>query len=126
LFSEVAEGEFAISTVRDAVKDIYARARKLPLKWIDDDDDREWDGGIKDMADATVIRAGVDEESGDTLRLTYIYEGKEYESDVRPYDAGYEALLDKLVVAVNVPIAEFRAYRGSALLTVRKLHVRGA
>lgn len=125
LFSESAEAEFAISAVRDAVKDIYARAGREHPGWIDDDEDRGWDGGVGGVAHLSVRRAGVDEEV-DPLRVTYIYKGEEYESEVRPFDPGYEKVLEELVERLNVPVSEVRAYRGAQLLRSRKLHMRGS
>lgn len=126
LFSEVVEADFAIGAVRDAVKDIYARAGKQQPAWIYDDADRGWDGGMKGVAHATVIRRRANENPGDLLRITYIHEGKEYESEIRPYASDYEFLLDQLIASVTVPISEVRAYRGNDLLAARSLHTRGA
>lgn len=84
LFPEVQEADRAIITVRDAIADIFTRVGKLPPDWLRDDDDRGWDRGPTCMANAQVIQGGVDPRGKDTVRISYEYKDREYDTGFYP------------------------------------------
>jgi len=84
LFPPASDADDVISTVRDAVTDIYARAGKACPSWLRDDEDKGWDRARDQWPHGTVVNAGVDPAGADTVRIAYEHKGKEYDSDLFP------------------------------------------
>lgn len=121
------EADNAISTVRDAVSDIFARAGKVCPPWLQDDDDKGWefDKWITG-AHLTQIYAGVDPQGEDTVRISYEYKDKEYDHVLLPPGSDHGPHIEALLKNLNIPVAAVRAYRGRNLLYERKVTMRGA
>ncbi len=78
LFPEATVADHAISTLRNAIVDIYTRTGKHPPAWIQDDDDRGWDHNRGSLGHLTVSEPGVDPQHPTTIRIAYVYKGREY------------------------------------------------
>lgn len=126
LLSPVMEAERAITILRKAIKAILDLVGLPHPAWINDDVDRGWqgEGAIETSSHATLIRADVDENSSEAIRVTYILHGKEHVSETAPPSTSYTALLDQLLGSLNVPVDAVRAYRGSNLLEERRPNLR--
>jgi hypothetical protein len=90
LFPEFGEADDAISIVRDAATDIFARAGKSCPSWLRDDDDKGWDHGSQSRADVSSVHLGVDPQGEDTIRISYEYKGREYDSNFLPPGTDHE------------------------------------
>jgi hypothetical protein len=120
LFPTLAEADLTITALRKGIRSIYRHAQKTTPDWIQDDQDRGWDGGNTDLIHGTVVVGGADENDPESIRLTYIYRGKEYTrailrpaSDISPYT--YELL------RTGLPISAIRVYRGQELINEQSL-----
>lgn len=122
LFSPVEEAERAITTLRLAIKDMFARTGMAVEVWPDDDQDAV-DPRKGGFANATVLRAGATRETG--VRITYVMLGEEYETEVAPPDADYVALMEDLLRRIVVPISAVRAYCGDELIDEMTVRMRG-
>lgn len=126
LFSGAEHADDAIDVLRQAIKSIYDHAGKSPPKWVDDSDDRGWDTGRDSLGHATVIRAGVNENENEAIKITYTYKDREYVCEVLPTGADPEPVIDLLIKNVNIPISRVRAYVGDTILIERDLPMRGS
>ena len=120
------EADKAISIVRDAVSDIFARAVKGCPPWLQDDDDKGWDRGQSMMAHLTQIHAGVDPQGEDAVRISYEYKDREYDHAFLPPGSDHGPHIEALLKSLSIPVAAVRAYRGRMLLYERKVEMRGA
>jgi len=126
LFPEFGEADLAISTVRDAITDIFNRAGKPPPVWLQDDGDKGWDRGNGSMAHGAVIHAGVDPQGEETVRISYEYKDKEYDSEFLPPGTDYGPRIEHLLHSLRIPVTAVRAYQGRIMVYERKLQMRGA
>lgn len=126
LLATVEQADVAISVLRDAIKEVCLLAGLASPRWADDDDDRGWDSlGVKSVAHATVVKAGVNPDDPTTIRTTYLIQGKEYPDLFLPPGTSPREALDSLVGRLNVPVSAVRVYIGKDLIEERKLNVRG-
>ena len=125
LFAEAEDADNAIDVLQQAIRSIYDHAGKSPPKWVDDSDDRGWDTGRDLLGHATVIRAGVNENENEPIKITYTYKDREYVCEVLPAGADPEPVIDRLIKNVNIPISRVRAYVGDMILVDRDLPMRG-
>lgn len=123
LFAPVTEAETAITTLRDAIKDMYIRTGNQVEAWPDDDEDAV-DPRKGGFANATVISAGVTRETG--LRICYVMFGQEYESEVTHPDKDPVPLMEDLLRKIKVPISAVRAYRGDEMVEEISVRMRGS
>lgn len=123
LFAQVGEAENSISTLRLAIKDMYARTGNPAETWPNDDQDAV-DPRTGGFANGTVIKAGVTRETG--LRICYVMFGQEYESLVALPDEDHLVLMDDLLRRITVPISRVRAYRGTELIEEVEVKTRGS
>lgn len=125
LFSGFEEADRAISTVREAINDIFAHAGKSSPAWLQDDDDKGWDRGAGSRGHLLVGRAGVDPKGEETVRISYEYKDTEYDCELCPPGTNPEPLIEHLLQSLRLPVTAVRAYRGSAMIYERKLQMRG-
>lgn len=125
LFMETSTADTAITTIREAINDIYAMAGKNAPPWVEDDYDRGWDKEQGSGAHLTAIHAGADPDSLDVIKIGYVYKDREFISSVCPPDTDPEPKLTDLIQSVRVPISRVRAYRGQTLIVDRELPMRG-
>ena len=126
LFPESADADNAVAVVREAVADLYKRARKQVPGWLRDDEDRGWDRGQRSLGHISALRGRVDPQGPDTVRIAYEYKDREYISAYEPPGTDYLPLIDDLLVRIRLPISAVRAYHGSRKVYERLLTMRGA
>jgi hypothetical protein len=126
LFPDSAMTDRTVSTVRDAISDIFHRAGKSPPGWLEDNDDKGWDCGPGSMAHGGVIGAGVDPKGDETVRVSYEYKDREYDDGFYPAGTDHEPLVERLLRNVRIPITAVRVYRGKSMIYERRLQMRGA
>jgi hypothetical protein len=124
LFAPVQEADKAISVLREAIRDLCSRVGTPVPEWIDDDDNPVAPKG--GTAHATLIHAGVREDDPGTIRITYVYKGEEYESDLLPPGTDPSSLLHDLIRRILVPISAVRAYRRDTLIEEIPVRMRGS
>jgi hypothetical protein len=125
LFLEMVDADNAITSIREAIKDIYVRAGKVAPQWVGDDYDRGWDQEQGMSAHAMIIHAGADPDSPDVIKIGYVYKGREFICSVCPPHTDPESKLIDLIQSVRIPISGVRAYRGQTLIVDRVLQIRG-
>jgi hypothetical protein len=123
LFAPVTEAETAITTLRDAIKDMCTRTGN-PVEARPDDDEDAVDPRKGGFANATVISAGVTRETG--LRICYVMFGQEYESEVTHPEEDPAPLMLHLLSKIKVPISAVRAYRGNEMIDEIVVTMRGS
>jgi hypothetical protein len=126
LFPPSTDADDAISIVRDAVSDIFARAGKACPPWLQDDDDKGWDSGQRTMGHLAEDHRGGDPQGADTIRISYEYKGREYDSALLPAGEDHGPHIEALIQNLRIPVSAVRAYKGKALLYERKVEMRGA
>jgi hypothetical protein len=127
LMAPLSEAEKAIAVLRDAIKAVSDLVGIPHPMWANDDSDRGWGGprrGFGETIDAYVIRAGIDENDPDNVRITYVLRGQEHLTEIAPPGTPHVPLLDRLIGSLNIPVEAVRAYRGSYLLEERKTKMR--
>jgi len=122
LFARVEEAEKAISVLRSAIHDLCFRLGIPPPEWIDDDENPVVPKG--GLAHLTVTGAPRDDPN--TIRITYVFQGREHEYRLLPSGTDPSPLLDELIRKVLVPISAVRAYRGETLLKEIQVKMRGS
>ncbi|MFH1672883.1 MAG: hypothetical protein ABIF87_05610 [Pseudomonadota bacterium] len=125
LFPEADEADNAIEVIREAIKDIYARAGRDAPSWVEDDYDQGWDKGWRSIAHATMTRREVDPNAADTIRVGYIYKDREHISEVLPAGTDLKPVIEQLLRDIRVPISRVRAYKGNELIVDREISMRG-
>lgn len=125
LLTPVADAERAISVLREGIKAVADLVGHPHPPWVGDDNDAGWKsrrGGS--FANACVLRAGVNEDDPDAVRITYVLRGSEFVTEIAPPGTAHGPLLDRLLTAFNVPVDFVRAYRGNVLLEERATKMR--
>lgn len=128
LFAPADEADRAISTLRDATRSLFQALSQDAPKWVYEDKADGWQGrGVsRGMAHATLIKAGADEDDPGTIRVVYVYKGKEHITDVLPAGSDPQPFIDRLIAGIIVPISEVRVYKGPNLVDKRKINMRGS
>jgi len=126
IFREAAEADWAIDTLREAIKTIYGHAGKSAPVWIDDNEDPGWDIEPRSMGHLTITHAGANIDESDTVKIIYVYNGKEYIAEVLPSGADTSSNVKNLISNIRVPISAVRVYKGIQLIEEQKLRMRGA
>lgn len=128
LFAPLEEADRAITTLREGIRAIYEHANKMPPDWIQDDEDRGWDGGHRVIVHQTTSHIGADPDDPEVIRVTYIFEGREYTravllpgTDPDPYYQYYQ-----LLRSIQFPISEIRVYRGHDIIRKEAVRTRGS
>src|SRR5262249_49394029 len=108
LFAQVDEADLAINTMRAALKDLCSLVSAPNPAWLAAADDpnvaRGARTGIVASAHLTATRAGADPNDPGTIRVGYIYGGKEYDSHVMPPGSDHLPLMAEIERSVQVPI----------------------
>lgn len=122
---EVADN--AITVIREAVVSIYSHANRIPPAWIQDDEDKGWDGngGSKMSGAASLIHAGASLDDPKVIKICYIRDNKEHISEVLPPGSDPMPYLEDLIQHVTVPISGVRAYEGNKIVFSKDLPMRG-
>lgn len=128
LFPDTSVVDDAFETIRAALEDVYARTAQAVPAWIADDSDRGWlsHGHTMGSAYLTVVRAGVEPEDPNTLRVAFTDARVEHIDGYYPSDCDPEELASDLLERVRVPISRIKVYRGDSVEIDRELPMRGA
>lgn len=125
LFPDFDEADRAISTIRDAINDIFVSVGKSPPAWLQDDDDKGWDRGPGSMFHGQAIHPGADPKGTETVRISYEYKDREYVCGFWRAGTDHEPLVERLLQNLRIPVTAVRAYRGNTMIYERKLQMRG-
>ena len=125
LFAPLEEADRAILTLREGIRAIYMHARKPAPDWIQDDEDRGWDGERRAIVHGTVTHAGANPNDPEVIRIAYVFEGKEYTREILPPGSDYRPCIDS-VLGINLPISEVRVYQGNDIIWQRPIRRRGS
>lgn len=126
LFAPGEEADRAIATLREGVHAIYVYAGKTAPEWIEDDEDRGWDGGRRVIVHQKTSHIGADPDDPEVIRVAYIFEGREYTRAVLLPGTDFEPHTDKLLRGIGIPISEVLVYQGNAVIWRRAVHRRGS
>jgi hypothetical protein len=122
LFAQVEQADKAISVLRDAIHDLYFRLGIPSPEWIDDDENPVVPK--RGLAHLTVTGARGDDPNA--IRITYIFQGREYEYRLLPPGTDPSPFLDELIRKILVPVSAVRAYRGDTLFDEVEVRMRGS
>jgi len=126
LFPDTGVADSAILIVREATKAIYKHINMTKPAWIEDDQDRGWDNGGKG-SHITMTMDGAKEDDPDVIKVAYVFEGREYVSNVYPQeDTNYEPIVNNLIRNIRIPISSVRVYKGNQLINELVLNMRGS
>lgn len=126
MFPPAKVAEDAITTVREAVKDIYARAQKPEPDWVHIDASRGWDEASKfgrHTASQTHLGASFDDPN--TTRVYLVIDGEEKLTSVFPSGHDARQTVEELVKSVNVPIEGIRVYNNGVQILDFTVAMRG-
>lgn len=126
LFPPVELAENAINHIRAAIVDLSGMMENPAPLWIQDDEDRGWDKGKGTVGHAMVVRAGVDPDSPNAVRIGYVYKGEEHICEILRDGTNPEQSISQLIQTIRVPVSRVRAYVGTTLVIDRELPMRGA
>jgi hypothetical protein len=127
LFPEAQTAIWAIETIRESIKQIYAHCSKTAPSWVDDDHDEGWTTG-RMTVHATGTSSPYLNLPG-AIRLSYMYKGREYDYDFLSPDTDVNQSLENIFSGVGKAITTVRLYRGKDLLVEYKFEsskIRGA
>ncbi len=126
LKTPLEDAENAIVVLRDGIKAAAALVGLPTPLWVDDDEDRGWQGthnGFSSTADGYVVRAGVDENDSANVLIVYVLRDEEHMVEIALPGTPHGPLLERLLGSLNVPVEAVRAYRGPTLIEERKMRI---
>ena len=128
LFPEVQEAEKAITTLREAIKDIYRHSGKPFPDWVVDDEDKGWakSNGISAFSHATLIPAGVERENPKNIIVAYVHKDREHTDRILPPGTDYTPIVEELKKGIRIPITAIKVYCGNQLIDEYEFNWRGA
>lgn len=126
MFPDATVANDAVTTVRDAVGDIYNRTNKPKPSWLNFDESRGWEARSNfGAANLTVGRNGAKIEDPDTVTIYMVVDGTEKLTTVLPAKTDPTAEIEQLLKSVRVPISGIRVYESGALLQDLVVNMRG-
>jgi len=127
LFLEFTDADEDIDIVRNACKNIYSHVNKNYPLWIDDNEDKGWDGrgGFHISANLTSLHHGANIEDPKTIKVYYVMNGEEKLSDVLPPNSDYNQAVDNILYNSNVPISKVYATQNEQVIFIKELNMRG-
>lgn len=127
MFPPAKTAEDAISTVREAVKDIYAKAHKPEPDWIHIDASRGWDAASQ-FGRPTISQAhfGTSFDDPNTTRVYLVIAGEEKLTSVFPPGHDARQTVEELVKSANVPIEGIRVYDNGVQILDFTVAMRGS
>lgn len=130
LFIPAAEGDKAISIVREAVKFIFQHAGQPSPSWIDDDQDRGWAGpkGGFQFGITTVRVTSPNSDGPGSFRVAVVFKGEERTVLELGPNEDPQAHVERLISNANAeaPISGIKVYRDGILIEERALPFRGS
>lgn len=124
LFAAVDEAQTAITVLREAVNKIHSMAGEPAPEWVEDDQNPMEPGGF--LAHGTVIKAGVDPDGPETIKITYVFRDQEHTSEVLPPGSDFLPRMEDLLRRILIPVTAIRAYRGAQVVEEWQPRMRGA
>ena len=125
-FPAPAIADEAVVVVRAGVGAVHEMVGQKAPQWIEDDSDRGWAARGGSVAHAGKIWAGASADDPLAIRVSYVCDDGEYESDIMPPDADYEPVIYGLLRAINIPISRINVRRGEKLMHTMDVNMRGA
>ena len=117
LFPDAIVADDAIDIARQAILAIYKHVEKNEPTWIKDDTDQGWaNKGVSLFGNIYTTPPGVDENSPDTIKVTYIYKDKENMRNVLPAETDPSPYVEKLIETISLPISGIKVYRGNEVI----------
>jgi hypothetical protein len=127
LFPPTSDADAAVATVRHAIQDIFQRVGKPAPVWVSDNDDPGWDDGRTPLPNGQSVVAGVDPSGPDTVRVSFVYQSKEYTYVFVPAGSDLDSYAEQLLHSLGkLRITGIRAYSGETLVYERRIRMRGA
>ncbi len=116
----------AIAVVRNAIKDIYARAGKIHPDWVDICEAKGWDTQSQ-MGMPTLAQAhfGASFDDPNTKRIFIVINGEEKLTSVFPSGHDTSKEVSELLMSVNVPIEAILIYDCGELVEEKRVMMRG-
>ena len=127
MFPPANIAEDAITTVRGAVKDVYARAQKPDPDWVHIDASRGWDAASQ-LGRPTISQAhfGTSFEDPNTTRVYLVIAGEEKLTSVFPPGHDARQTVEELLSSVKVPIEGIRVYDNGVQVLDFTVAMRGS
>lgn len=126
LFSEISDADEAIFIVREAVKEIYNHTNKNYPLWIEDDEDRGWDGrGFINYTTVTVHRNGSKRDDFNCIKIYFVTNGIEKLSEVLSENEDYNQAVDNILYNSKEPISKVFVKQYDQIIFNKDLNMRG-
>jgi hypothetical protein len=118
LFPEATMADDTISTIRQAIIQIYNHVNKSIPYWVNDDTEQGYanKGGFRLFTNAYTVPPGLDEHAPDTIKITYIYKDSENIREVLPAGTDPNQYVDRLIATIGLPISGIKVYRGKEII----------
>jgi hypothetical protein len=125
LFPAADVADAALTTVREAIRDLHRRVGSEPPAWLNDNDDKGWDAGLGTHAFSRVTHVGGAERNA--IHIGFVYEGREHIVEDHPEGTDPAPHIESLLSRLNeLPITAIRVYRGIELVIEERLPIRGS
>lgn len=124
LFPEASIGDMVIDVIRKAIVDIYQHTGNKVPKWVADDDDPGWDKGVSFVHTIGTVK-GADMNDPCSILIKYIYQDREYVSDVLPPEYDWQSRFETLIEGIRVPITKAIVCQGDKILKEQIFSIRG-
>lgn len=125
LFLDSSYADDYVNGIQEGIIAIYGHANKPIPKWVYYFEDRGWDFGNGSMGHATLIRQGAQREDPQSIIVTYVYKGREFESDILPFDADYLKVVQGLADSIRIPITCIKVYQRGNVIYEEQVIMRG-
>jgi len=130
-FPDVSLAEYAISTIRQAIHEIYAQVGKQSPRWIDHDQSEGWQQqvpGIRMDVFPRLLHPGAGPETPGVVKIVLVTpQGEEKATRyLPPTTSDDEAFwwVEDYLGKLNVPFRAIRVYRGQNLIVDENIEVR--
>lgn len=131
-FPPVSIAEEAISTIRQAIHDIYAQVGKPSPRWIDHDQSEGWQGrsslGVTGTAHLTLLHAGAGLATPGVVKIVLVTpQGEEKATRYLPPTTSDDEVfwwVEDYLGKLNVPFRAIRVYRGQDIILDENIEVR--
>ena len=129
LFPDITDADEAINVVREAFKGIYRHANKSFPLWIEDNDDRGWDGrvsgGLHISTSFELFKSGAKEEDRTSIKVYYVTNGKEKLSEVLPMNSDYNEAINNILYKSPVLISRVFVKQNNQIIFNKEFNTRG-
>lgn len=123
LFAPTVEASEAIEVLRAAVLALHELVGEAAPNWVMDDANPE--APIGSHAHLTVSSPGAERDHPSTVRVTYVFQGREYESAVLTPGSDPEPAMERILRNTLIPLSSIRSYEGDRLVNEWSIRMRG-